>query len=153
MTTIVYRDGVMAADSCETIEEESAGDHVRKCAKLFRYDGYLIGLQGESTPGMVFLNWFTGFKGMPGVHTKRPDELVDSDADFTALVVTPRGQVFEFDRWCIATRRYGGFHAVGSGVKAALGALHMGASAPAAVRIAAKIDPYTRGPVHVMRLK
>lgn len=152
MTTIVYRAGRMVADSRETIEHPDRGVYNQQCCKLFSYDNdrYIIGLEGESSPGMVFLEWFASFQGMP---TKGQvcRKLVDSDADFTALVLCKKG-LFEFDKWCLPTRILSEFHAIGSGAKAALGALHLGATARQAVEIACKVDPYSGAPIVEMKL-
>lgn len=143
MTTIVVRDGVMAADSRETIEEDAAGHWVRKCVKLFRKDNAIIGLQGESSPGLVFLDWY-------GSGKEPPESLILAEASFTALVLTRSG-LFEYDKFCRPQKLTGKYHVAGSGSKVALGALAMGASAQAAVRIACKFDPYSALPVVFMR--
>lgn len=149
MTTIVYRDGVLAADSCATVSTEAGGSRKTKCDKIFKKvlpngETVLIGTAGESAPGLVFLDWY-------GTGKPAPTELLDGEADIDIIVVTKRG-VFEFDKWCRGEKLKGRFFAIGSGAKAALGALHMGASAIAAVRIACKIDPYSTPPFVTMRL-
>jgi hypothetical protein len=149
MTTIVYRDGIMAADSRVTTEGEAAGHVVHHCVKLFRKNGAIIGLQGESSPGMFFLSWF-GSKAPP------PAALQESEADFCALVLTKKG-LFEYDKWCnaepVLMPRHRAYHAIGSGSKAAFGALAMGATARRAVAISCMFDPYTAPPVVWMSLK
>lgn len=133
MTCIAVRNGIIAADSRVTVSTESGGERMFKCYKLFRKDGNLIALAGESSPGMVFLDWY-------GTGKKPPSSLIDGNADFTALVLKKNG-LFEFDAWCryetIIERAY----AVGSGAKVALGAMHMGATAYQAVEAAIAYDP------------
>lgn len=150
MTTIVFRAGIMAADSRCTMSSEAGGSRVSKCDKLYRKttsdkEDVIIGLAGESGPGLVFLDWFGTGKDIPA-------SLLEGEGDFTALVLSKKG-LFEYDKWCRGERVKGRFYAVGSGAKAALGALYMGANAKAAVKIACKIDPYTAGPVVAMSLK
>lgn len=151
MTTIVYRDGIMAADSRCTMNTEAGGSRVSKCEKLYRKttvdkEDVIIGLAGDSGPGLVFLDWFgTGVK-------EPPASLIEGDGDFTALVLRRAG-LFEYDKWCRGEQVRGRFYAVGSGAKAALGALYMGASAKRAVQIACKIDPYSAGPIVQMSIK
>lgn len=150
MTTIVYRDGVLAADSCATVTSEEGGSRKMRCEKIYRKvlpDGktVLIGAAGESAPGLMFLDWY-------GTGKPAPTELLDGEADIDILVITRRG-VFSFDKWCRGEKLKGRFFAIGSGAKAALGALHMGASAVQAVRVACKVDPYSTTPVATMRLK
>lgn len=150
MTTIAYRDGVMAADSCVTVESEAAGHIKGHCVKLFRKGGAIIGLQGESSPGMFFLEWFGTRKPAPAV-------LQESEADFCALVLDKRGKLYEYDKWCnadpVILTKSRPFHAIGSGSKAALAAMYMGANARRAVAVACALDPYTAPPVVWMRLK
>lgn len=150
MTTIVVRDGVIAADSRATIEHESGGHRVTKCQKLYRKqiskrEEVIIATAGESYPALVFVDWY-------GSGKEPPEMLIHGEADVDILVLTRHG-VFEYDKWCRGEKLKGPFHVAGSGAKAALGALHMGASATAAVRIACKIDPYSAPPIITMRLK
>lgn len=158
MTTIAVRCGIMAADSCETFESEDAayGTHQNTCQKMLRVGKLVIGLQGESTPGMVWWNWFRSahqnvldsgiLHGMP---RSIVDRFIEAEVEFTAVVLAPNGLVFEYDKWGIPVPVTAEFYAVGSGAKAALGAMHAGASAEMAILAACQVDPYTRGPVHV----
>lgn len=153
MTTIAYRKGVIAADSRTTIETEGGGARMFLCEKLFRkavtIDGVLqeviVATAGESSPGMVFLDWF-------GTGKEPPDRLIDGEADFTCLVLQQDG-LYEYDAWCRGIKIEDEFYAIGSGAKAALGAMQMGASAARAVEVACKIDPYSGPPITSMRLK
>lgn len=146
MTTIAVRNGIMAADSRVTSDGENSGTRYFRTEKLFRKGRDLIGLAGESEPGLIFLDWYgSGKKDAPGV-------LIDGEADFTALVLTRKG-LFEYGKYCRGERVLEPFYAIGSGAKAALGAMHMGADARRAVQIACKIDPYSAPPIVVMPLK
>jgi hypothetical protein len=145
VTTIAVRDGIMAADTRVTVDTEAGGSRLFKCEKLYRKAGHIVGLSGESAPGLVFLDWY-------GSGKEPPELLVHGEGDFTALVMTPKG-LYEFDKWCRGEEVLGRFHAIGSGAKAALGAMHMGASARKAVAVACKIDPYSAPPIKSMKLK
>lgn len=144
MTTIAYRDGIIAADSWATYGEEgSARRHT--CKKLFRktvtqgkksFD-VIIATAGESSPGMVFVDWY-------GTGKPVPDLFLHIGGDFTCLVLTPQG-LFEYDVYCRGEQVMDDFYAVGSGAKVALGAMAAGKSAIEAVRIATRYDPYTGG--------
>jgi hypothetical protein len=140
MTTIAVRNGIIAADSCETHELDDGGHYVGQCRKLFRKGDAILGTYGESTTGMVFVDWYGSSKKPPR------DEFLQADAEFGVIALTPDG-VFLYDKWCRAERLEGEFFAFGTGAKVALGAMHAGASAADAVRIAALVDLYTRGPV------
>jgi ATP-dependent protease HslVU (ClpYQ) peptidase subunit len=149
MTTLAVRDGKIAADSRETIEGEG-GDYCRKCDKLFEFPGpptLIVGLAGESGPGLAFLEWLRG-----GTDELR-DQLRSADVDFTAVVLYANGKVFEYDKWCIPVEITAPFYACGTGAKVALGAMKAGATAAEAVIIAAEIDPYTALPVTVKGFK
>ena len=147
MTTIAYRDGVLAADSRVTYGEDGSA-RVHTCKKLFRkrvthgkktFD-VIIATAGESSPGMVFVDWY-------GTGKPIPDIFLHLGGDFSCLVLTPQG-LFEYDVYCRAEEILDDFYAIGSGAKAALAAMHCGKSAIEAVRIAARIDPYTGGRIH-----
>lgn len=150
MTTICYRDGIMAADTRATVTSEAGGARVQRVDKLYRVKTFnhgvaIVGLAGGSFDGLAFLDWLVSKEKDP------PSRLIDGEADFTALVLNKAG-LFEYDKWCRPERVLEAFHSVGSGAKAALGALHMGASARRAVAIACRIDPYTALPIVTMRL-
>ncbi len=157
MTTIAYRDGVLAADSQTTIQTEAGGSRKFRCTpklltKNVLIDGepqeVIIALAGESAPGLAFFNWFDG-----DFETKdTPEIFVQNLPDFTALVLFAHG-LYEFDAYCTADKIIEPFYAIGSGAKAALGAMHAGATAEQAVEIACKVDPYTSGPVQVVKLQ
>lgn len=135
----------MAADSRAT---ESALGWISKCQKLFRKEltrgrgSVVIGFAGDSAPGLVFLDWY-------GSDTPPPESLLTGEADFTALVLSKAG-LYEYDKWCRGEKVYDRFYAAGSGAPAALGAMHMGANARAAVRIACKVDPNSGGKIVTM---
>lgn len=159
MTTIAYRDGVVAADSQETWDSEGGGASKHKCVKLYRKQvrsekegvpphDVIIATAGASMPGMVFVDWYGSGKDIP-------DSLIhgtDNDGNFDVLIVTPDG-VFIADRYCRPVKIEDKFIAIGSGRKAALAAMHCGKTAVEAVEIAAKIDPYTSGKIVSMSLK
>jgi len=144
MTTIAYRFNILAADSQISVDTEGGGSRKFKCEKLYNKDGAIIALAGDSTSGLIFLDWYgTG---------KRPSSrLIDGDADFTALVLRRDG-LFEYDKWCRGDKILEEFYAIGSGAKAALGAMHMGADAVRAVEIACLIDTYSSPPVKHLKL-
>ncbi len=153
MTTITYRNGVLAADSRVTVDSEAGGSRNFICEKLFRKsipgpDGtaeeVILATAGDSSSGMVFVDWYGS--GQPP-----PELLVTGEADFTVLILKRDG-LYEVDAWCRPIKILDEFYAVGSGTKAALGAMHMGASAQRAVEIACRIDPYSAPPIITMRL-
>lgn len=151
MTTIAYRDGVLAADSLTHATTESAGEVLYPCEKLFRRTvgrgkqrrEVLIGTAGEASPSSLFVEWYGSGKPRPKCFKK---------ADFQILLVEPTG-VFETDESCVLQRVVGPYHAIGSGRKAAFAAMACGKTALEAVAIAAMFDPYTGGEIVTMRLR
>lgn len=155
MTTIAYRDGVLAADSRETLDSEAGGTTYGNCEKLFRKRigrrEYLIGTAGGSYLGLVFVDWFegigTGFKEPPSILR---DAHLDEDFD---VVIVAREGVYTANHLCRPVRSIGNqFIAIGSGRKAALAAMHCGRGAREAVVIACKVDPFSAPPIVTMRL-
>lgn len=156
MTTIAFKNGVIASDSRVTVESEAGGARNFDTKKLFRAKVDIKGTQqevilataGESAPGSLFVeHWSTG-KSLAEIR----ELFTYSEADFTILVVTAQG-LFEVDKWCVLEPVYEPFYAIGSGSKLAMGAMEAGVSAQRAVEIACKRDPYTAPPVVTMRLK
>lgn len=144
MTTIAYRDGIIAADSRLTVDHGS-GTRKHTCKKLFRKrvgegkkaHDVIIATAGESSPGMVFVDWYGSGKPVP-------DLFLHLGGDFLCLVLTPDG-LFEYDVYCRGELIEEEFYAVGSGGGYALAAMHCGKSAVEAVRVAARIDSFTGG--------
>jgi hypothetical protein len=147
MTTIAYRDGIIAADSRVTVSTEAGGSRKHLCTKLYRKkitEGkktfeVIIATAGEAFSALVFVDWYGSGKPMP-------DSLRDLGGDFTCLILRPDG-LWEADVYCRPDKILDSFYAVGSGSKEALAAMHCGKSAVEAVRVAAIIDPYTGGRV------
>jgi hypothetical protein len=141
MTVIAYRDGVMAADSRMTVETEAGGIRMARCEKMYCYldglDRYVvIGVAGEGFPALRFVEWYKN-----GPLDEPPVELfTNGDANFSAIVLTHEG-LFEYDKWCIGEKILDDYYAIGCGAKAALGAMHRGATAEEAVVAACAHDP------------
>jgi hypothetical protein len=131
MTTIVYRDGVLAADRRMLRHGWLSGGTAQKVFR--RDDGTLLGICGDFAAGMALVEWM--LSGQKGDQPK-PD-------DTTLLVVEPSGRVMIYEGGGAHPVGEPPFWAIGSGFPAALGALHMGATAVQAVEIASKIEPNT----------
>jgi hypothetical protein len=146
MTVIAYRDGIIAADSRSTTVGKEAGIRFfDSSVKLFRKAGCVIATAGSSSPGMVFVRWY-------GSGVKKKHEAMTSDADWTCLVLDKDG-LWEWDASLEPEQIREPFYAIGTGCKAALGAMHMHATAVEAVQIACRIDPNCGGLVQFMRLE
>jgi 20S proteasome alpha/beta subunit len=138
MTTIAYRDGVIAADTGMTV----GGSRLGRIVKIARNEsGALAGAAGSAGYNAKFLDWFRG--GAVG----DPPEARETERSFD------RGVVFHADGVIDIYEPTGVFHATapyfafGSGRPEALGALFMGATAEQAVRAAIEHDEATFGEV------
>jgi ATP-dependent protease HslVU (ClpYQ) peptidase subunit len=138
MTTVAYRDGVMAADTASYI----ANLQVRApgtVSKVYRLrDGSLFSGAGSS-PKIAKLMRYIEAEGLHGADPPRDD--------VWAILVTPDRRIWSIQEGDVHEVLEAGFYATGSGAEAALGAMHHGATAEEAVRIAMLVDPYTSGEV------
>ena len=139
MTTIVYRDGVMASDSQIT----DRGIVVAEEKKIIRYDGTLIGVAGNLDADAAFLEW------VKFEQTDKPDL---KNSDFEALVVRQDGTMLWYGVNLIPLKMTSPYIAIGSGFHVAMGALHLGANAKEAVQVACDLDVLSGGTIQVEKL-
>ena len=128
MTIIAYKDGVLAADS-----QLSAGSLI--CGtdrKLIRLEGYMLGGCGNSEDWELFLEWFE--KTLKNPLTPRP--LLNKNADF--ICIKKNKSIIYYGSKLIPYNVKSKFHALGSGMDIAYGAMAAGASAKEAVKITCK---------------
>lgn len=149
MTTVVFRDGVFASDTLVIggdLKSHAEKMFVRTTGRGTNRRKVVIGVSGTLGPAMLFVDWY-------GKQSKPPERFLtmSDDSDFDALV-WDRGKLFTFDRECYPMPITDPFYAIGSGAAAALGAMHKGASAVEAVRIAMKIDSQTGGSVKTIKV-
>lgn len=140
MTTIAAdaKRGLMACDSMT-----STADAWWPSTKVHRAGDALIGGAGEAASIRQFVAWYAD--GMRNPKPKISD-------NFCALVMTKEG-LFYWASNLVPEPIERGFHAIGSGGNAALGALLAGASVQKAVQIATEIDTSSGGEVVLHRLK
>lgn len=142
MTTIAFKDGVMAGDRRVTSEDK--GELMtcpEKARKVVRFrDGRLFGAAGNMS-ACIELRDATR-KNLP----------TPKLANVEALLVHPDGVVWAYDdkRWI---KVCGNCAALGSGAMGALAAMYVGADPVMAVRAACQFDPMSGGGVDVVRLK
>ena len=157
MTTVAYRAGIMACDSCWTY----GGDVDTLGTKIARLkSGALLGQAGDNDARHVIAM-------LASVKTEKQlpsyPELDAIRLDFMGLLVLPNKRMFK-----IATELKepahrdpeedgpgvweveGDFTAIGSGMAYAIGAMEAGANARQAVRIACRRDTNSRPPVHTL---
>lgn len=140
MTTIAWKDGILAADS-----RVSCGDRlVGHWSKL-----RVIEVAGERvayalTGNQAYSPLFEAFLAKGEIH----DELKKDGDDYWRAAVVRGGGLREYESGCLEIPRSDApFEAWGSGTKYALGAMAAGASAEEAVKIASMFDLGTGGPV------
>jgi len=156
MTTIAYKDGTIACDSCWTYMETQ----VVSASKITRLSsGGLLGQAGDND-GREMVTFLDKIKSPKQLPTR--SALMELGISFVGVLVLPRGHAFmvasrenpkDFDDECGIWECNRGFIATGSGSDIALGAMAAGKSAADAVKIACKFDINSRLPVHVLKLR
>lgn len=151
MTTIAYKDGIVAADTQETFGDRK----IKSAGKIFRVPsgpnkGHVLCLTGASFVGQKLVEWYTDPKGKePPIVAADPD---DDEALVEFLVITPDRRLFLFNETCALVPFEADHYAVGSGGDYAIGAMDAGKSAIEAVKIACRHDCNSSLPLHIMRL-
>jgi len=137
MTTVAYRNGVLAADSLATSNDTVTG-HAAKLKRLV--DGRLAAMLGRTGAAQRLLAWIEA-----GQQGDQPD------GDASVVIIDQDGASYYDDgvhERCSAAP----FKAWGTGGCLAIGAMAAGASAEEAVRIACEWDIYTGGEVITLSL-
>lgn len=142
MTTIAFRDGIMAADSRAY---SGRNLYVGMKRKIHRVNGMLVGISSSTVGVPEKVRRLIEDNGIEGSF--------EDPLDCSAIVVTRDGRVFYFDK----SDTFSGpvqseFLAIGSGEDYAMGAMAHGASAEDAVRIAIQYDPWSAGEICIERL-
>ena len=139
MTTIAYKDGIIAYDSRATRGDIIDSDDVRKAIKINGVTFILSGRQDHIDA--IKRAWF--------------DDEAGKDIDAYGLVIDEKGFLWEcnYDKALIKIKfDYDSVCAFGTGCLHALTAMDMGATAAEAVKMAIKRDVYTGGKVRTIKL-
>lgn len=136
MTTICYRDGVLAADTAVFDRGTYCGQMVKIAAAP---DGTIGGGAGAQADVSAMVEWLRG--GMSG----EPPTISDDDSEF--IWVKPDGTMWWRGPRSKVTQVVADYLAIGSGFRLAMGAMAHGASARQAVEIACDLDNHTRRPI------
>lgn len=149
MTTIVYKDGIMAADTRAFGFDKCP---VGKKTKVYKLDdGRLIGVS-------------TALIGIPNAVRKWANEGMKRDAipmaidrekvDFEAIIVSADGSCVLLDgNWLPSDPVQSPYYAIGSGKEYALAALLLDCDAKRAVEVASKLDPWTSNDIETVSHK
>ena len=161
MTTIAYREGVMACDSCWSLNGSLVDTLSNKIYRL--KSGALLGQCGSNDvrPMIKLLDNAKTERQMPSY-----EDIAAVRISGMYLLVLPNKRIFKFqttsqapDTWDDDIVDLGmwrverTFTAVGSGCDYAIGAMEHGATAQQAVRIACRLDINSRLPIHTHKLK
>lgn len=143
MTTICFKDGVLATDS----GMQDSGLRVGRCQKAYPMkDGSIVTACGESQKAEAFRAWIEAGGD--------PEKAPKLDEGFNGVHLLPDGTAVWYDGDPIgySYEPEGGFWALGSGFKVAVGAMAAGASAEEACAIACRFDAGSSGPVQTFHL-
>lgn len=144
MTTIAYRDGVLAADTLSTRNGAREGVAV----KIVQRGDLLAGASGASDFAKAFRDWFR-----QGCRGDCPP-LGDPEKNWAeGFIIMPDDRLVTFGptaQWA-EKGMFSGMNAWGSGADFARGAMAAGATAEEAVRHAMHWDTCTGGDVTVLR--
>ena len=158
MTSIAYKKGYMACDSCWT----DGGSHIQQTSliKIIRLSsGALLGSAGDNDCRAIYtlLDKVKSFDKLPTTQ-----QLSETKCDYSGILVFKNGEavIIEVDQpetedgvWKAAVYKANrGCAAVGTGAELAIGAMEAGCSAANAVAIACRWDVNSKVPVHTIPL-
>jgi hypothetical protein len=142
MTIVVYRDGMLASDSCVSDDGVPTGSF----QKIIRTPRYLVGATGDAEGMILAMRW-----GMANFRQSAKDKAL-ANCEATIIRINSKG-VVEFWEGSAFYEVTAPFHAIGGGQHYALGALAHGATAEEAASIACQYSAVCKGPIHVLKLK
>ena len=145
MTTVAFRDGLMASDSRIT-----DGIGISRGEKLFRKKvgkrTCIIGICGDLYAAMLFVDWY-------GSDDKvLRDQLIQLDDDPFEVMIWDGKRLVTANRICRPIHVIEPYHAIGSGGPHAITAMDCGKTASQAIQFAARRDSNTGGQVVTMTL-
>jgi len=142
MTTIAANRECMSADTRVSIE---TGQHY-PATKIFRIGESLFGTAGHAMMCLVMIEWLkTPQRNRDRLYKQWSEENYYRE-ECWLLELNPRG-LFLWDGWGLPEKILSDHMAIGSGAKAALAAMAVGAEPEKAVKVAAGIDIYTHPPI------
>ena len=142
MTTIVYRDGVLAADTAIF----DRGCYCGPTIKAYRAPSGVVGAAaGSLVDCLMFRDWLLGGQADPVPSFK--------SSDSEGIFINAPGQIMWLGNEQKLTHIMSEYIALGSGFRIAMGALAAGVTAERAVEICCDLDENTRRPVTVLHLE
>lgn len=142
MTTIAFRDGLLAADTRINRSGTILSDNHQKITRLS--NGDLLALAGLEAQREAMIAHLEDDEPLPVCEE-------GADDDFTALIATTDGSLYVYEGIGHLQRWEGDFYAIGTGSDFAIAAMVMGAAADEAVSVAMRCDVYSGGEVVSMK--
>lgn len=142
MTTIAFKNGVLAADTALTSGADAFAGEMTKIAMC---DDFMGGASGNITDITKFLDWVEEGADF--------DELPEFEVAINCLLISKNHTVRNVGKGGISRPIDAPFHAIGTGEEAAKGALTAGATAEEAVQAAIHIDLFSGGRVDTLCFK
>lgn len=154
MTTIAFKNGIWASDSAQSCGYSLAGYTMGAKFKALR-GKIAVACAGDTAVGEAMADRLHKLKLTGNIKENIHawiKEMAFKDPDIDAMFVH-KNKAGRFDIYYLDSLLYPYHcireaHALGSGSDYAIGAMLAGASAVEAVKIAAKIDHYTDGPIY-----
>jgi len=141
MTTIAFRDGILAAD---TLMVSATSMRSGYGSKIFRAGDVLLALTGFAPTAFALRDWYL-------CEPKKRQQMPDFER-VGSMVVFGKSEIVVYCQGASQPEAKAEFYAYGSGQDIALGAMAMGASAADAVSIAARFCIYTGGHIETLEL-
>lgn len=143
MTTITYRNGVMAADTRAYSGDRLPIGQKKKIHRLS--DGSLFGASSYKPGHTEKLRRFVEEHGV--------ESSIDGEIEAQAIVVKPDGSIYYFnDQDTFSGPLEAEYIAVGSGAQFATGAFALGVDAIQALEVGIALDPWSALPITVLHL-
>lgn len=143
MTTICYRDGILAGDTRAYSGDKQPIGHKIKIAQARQSSGAVVSF-GISTPHPGFSEEIRHWVA----NDRSPDAEPPGGRDFNMLLIDEQGDVYFYASSFVPSGPlWADYYAIGSGAEYALGAMAHGATAREAVEAAAQLDVWTGAPI------
>lgn len=139
MTVVAYDGNTLAADKLVTFGNERG---LRPTKKLVALHGRIYGVAGASGYLVPLSEWYDAGHS--------PDSIPKSEGDLSMLIVEPDGRIFHVHSKAPYPIEVQAPFAIGSGADFAVGAMHAGATAAEAVKIASHVCVSCGGGVDVL---
>ena len=153
MSTVVFKDGVMACDSLMGLNDMTMNGII----KAGRTKRHLFGYAGRASQMAPLFDWIMSCEGLkdlpsPEFYYRKNDELNTLGDMGTCMLVNKSGTIWEVTTEGHTIPIPRAFHAIGNGYEYAFGAMAMGASAVEAIEVAIQYDAFTGGEIHTFKL-